>query len=248
MAGSGNVATRLLHAFVESRIFPDFLFSTSESGAHLAAEFKVPLVREIEQIPKVDILLLCWQDKAIEELDYSRFSQDILLCHTAGSLSIEVFGARKRAGVFYPLQTLSKEKEVNFSTVPLCLEAKEEEDLQKLQLLAKTISEDIRILNSDQRKQAHMAAVFVSNFVNYCYKIGYDLLQEKNLDFSLIQPLIQETAEKVMHLDPTEAQTGPARRADKNVISKHLRHLENWPNYQKIYQLISQSIENEYKR
>ncbi|WP_322790497.1 Rossmann-like and DUF2520 domain-containing protein [Tenacibaculum tangerinum] len=148
-------------------------------------------------------------------------------------------------GVFYLLQSFSKDKEVNFNEIPFCLEAENKEDLQLLETLAKSIGKNIYHINSEQRKQLHVAAVFVNNFTNHMYKIGADICNEHRVPFEVLQPLIQETAQKIITLSPEAAQTGPAKRNDQKTIQEHLALLNT--EQKEIYKLITKSIQNHGK-
>ena len=242
IVGSGNVATRLCYAFKDAEVEIVQLLSKSESGESLSELFDIELIASPEEMIKTDVVLLCIKDDALHDNYFSRFDKALFLCHTSGSVGLNVFETRARAGVFYPLQTLSKAKEVEFQNIPLCLEAKQEKDLKTLEILADYISSDVRVINSEERKRIHLAAVFVSNFVNHLYKIAEDLLEDNNLDFDILKPLIAETAEKVQSLNPNQAQTGPALRKDQKIIEKQLKMLGYYPDYQDIYKLISKSI------
>jgi predicted short-subunit dehydrogenase-like oxidoreductase (DUF2520 family) len=246
IGGSGNVATRLLDAFHQASYPASFIFSSSPQAVALGKKFSIPVINNLDQAPEIDVLILSWKDDALYELNLS-IPENILLCHTAGSVPLSIWKDRKRVGVFYPLQTLSADKEVNFSEIPLCLESKMEEDMQTLQVLAKKISTDVRILNSEQRMHAHLAAVFVSNFVNYMYTVASKLMKEQDLNFDILHPLIAETAHKIKHLSPEDAQTGPARRNDRAVMEKHLTLLKYKPELKELYSFISQSINHEFK-
>ena len=164
--------------------------------------------------------------------------------HTSGATSLDVLDAKNRKGVFYPLQTFSKNKEIDFSIVPLCLEAENTFDFRVLETVAKSISNAVFAINSDQRKALHVAAVFVNNFTNHLYHIGKEICGEHQVPFEILRPLIQETAEKINTLDPVDAQTGPAKRNDTNTIAAHLDYLTN-ENQKNIYKLITQSIQDD---
>ena len=129
------------------------------------------------------------------------------------------------------------------SSFKLCLEAENENDYKTLELLAKTISNKVYNISSEQRKSLHVAAVFVSNFVNHMYVIGSDVCETNNVPFEVLQPLIQEVANKITTLSPKDAQTGPALRNDTKTIEKHIEFLKD-SNYQDIYKLLTQSIQN----
>ncbi|MBN2747711.1 MAG: DUF2520 domain-containing protein [Bacteroidales bacterium] len=244
IVGSGNMATRLTKVFIDNGQKPATILSSSESGRRLSATYSVPRISLPSEASHVDLWLVCLRDDLLTPEFASRFPEDVLLCHTAGSLGLDAFGHRKRNGVFYPLQTLSKEREVDFQNIPLCIEATVDSDLTLLEALANRISDDVRRMNSEQRLTAHLAAVFVSNFVNHFYKIGKELLLEKSLDFDLLKPLILETASKVLEISPEKAQTGPAMRNDSKVMEKHLELLKDNSQLAEIYNIISKSIQN----
>ena len=170
--------------------------------------------------------------------------QNRIVVHTSGAASLDVLDTKNRKGVFYPLQTFSKNKEIDFSIIPLCLEAENTFDFRVLETVAKSISNAVFAINSDQRKALHVAAVFVNNFTNHLYHIGKEICGEHQVPFEILRPLIQETAEKINTLDPVDAQTGPAKRNDNNTIAAHLDYLTN-ENQKNIYKLITQSIQDD---
>jgi predicted short-subunit dehydrogenase-like oxidoreductase (DUF2520 family) len=154
---------------------------------------------------------------------------------------MEMLNDKNRKAGFYPLQTFSKNKEINFKEIPICLEAQNETDLQLLKQVAENISDVVLEINSVQRKSLHVSAVFVSNFVNHLYKIGNDICLENNVSFDVLKPLISETANKIMTLSPIDAQTGPAKRKDTTTINSHLSFLTN-ENQKDIYKILTKSI------
>ena len=160
---------------------------------------------------------------------------------------MEALSKRNRKGVFYPLQTFSKNREVNFNTIPICIEAKEEADLELLTNLGNSLSEKVVEIDSDERSKLHLAAVFVNNFVNHLYAIGDDILGNNELSFDLLHPLIEETASKVKTLSPSEVQTGPARRGDQKTIEKHLHLLTEGPESE-LYQQLTESLMKKFDR
>jgi predicted short-subunit dehydrogenase-like oxidoreductase (DUF2520 family) len=150
-------------------------------------------------------------------------------------------------GVFYPFQTFTKEKKVEFDHIPICIEAKTPQNLEILNGLALSISQNIKFFDSNQRQQIHLAAVFVCNFVNHFYTIGEKLLTEKGIDFDILKPLILETASKVIYQSPESSQTGPASRNDRIVMDKHLAMLANDPDLKSLYSLLSERIIQTHK-
>ena len=162
---------------------------------------------------------------------------------TAGSLALSLFeGKTKHYGVFYPMQSFSKERRVDFRQIPIFLEASDGESLDTLRALAVTISDSVYELTTSERKYLHLAAVFACNFANHCYTLAADVLAQHGLPFSVMLPLVDETARKVHQLSPREAQTGPAVRHDETVMAMQSQLLADEPLKQRIYELLSMSI------
>lgn len=224
IVGNGNVATHLHKAFLEI----DSLKVTQINS------------RQLIDIPKADVTIIAVSDDAIAEVS-SKIKNDFVV-HTSGSFPLINLKNENRKGVFYMLQTFSKEKKVDFSEVPFCLEVENNGDYQLLEYLAKSIGKKIYPINSEQRKILHVAAVFVNNFTNHLYKIGNDICLDNNVPFEILKPLIKETAAKIEELAPEKAQTGPAIRSDKKTIKNHLNLLNK--NQQKIYRILTKSIQN----
>jgi predicted short-subunit dehydrogenase-like oxidoreductase (DUF2520 family) len=149
-------------------------------------------------------------------------------------------------GVFYPLQTLSAEREVSLSNVPIFLEANEDKDKRILQHMADSLSGRSHWLDSQKRRQLHLAAIFLNNFTNHLLFLSGERCRELNIDPSMLHPLLEETVAKAIALGPYKAQTGPARRGDSAVIQEHLDIIED-PEQQQIYEAISQSIQSTYE-
>ena len=244
IAGSGHVAFSLAKAFVSKGIVVEKIWSRSEEGRVLAAQTGARFIPSPELFEGGGPVLLCLSDQALQPELFRRFPPGIMLAHTAGSVPLSAFGSRKNVGVFYPLQTFSKNREVDFSRIPFCLEADSESGLEKLQRLASALTGDVRLIDSKQRRQIHLAAVFVSNFVNHLYKIAGDLLHESRVDRSVLFPLMEEVTRKALEMSPADAQTGPALRGDDKILNQHLQMLEKHPDYQVVYKILSQSIKN----
>jgi predicted short-subunit dehydrogenase-like oxidoreductase (DUF2520 family) len=144
----------------------------------------------------------------------------------------------------YPLQTFTKNTKLNYSEIPFLIEANNSRTLNFIKNIASLISENVVETNSEQRKNIHIAAVFACNFTNYLYTIADNLLENQNLSFDLLKPLIKETTRKAIEFKPEQNQTGPAKRKDLNVINKHLKALNQTPDIQKLYKIISDMIIN----
>jgi hypothetical protein len=239
--GSGNVAQHLIQVFSKSsEIELVQVFSRkSESIINLISTDKI--ISDLNKLKPVDLTIISITDTSITEVSKNIPFENSLVVHTSGSVAMKTLDSKNRKGVFYPLQTFSKSKEVNFITIPICLEAENLYDLQLLKTVANTISNSIYYINSEQRNVLHVAAVFVSNFTNHLYQIGDEICKENNLSFDILKPLIQETAHKILFLTPSEAQTGPAKRNDRQTITNHLNFLSD-ENQKEIYKILTKSI------
>ena len=167
-----------------------------------------------------------------------------IVCHTAGSVPLEILKDYfENYGVIYPLQTFSKENSnLDFSIIPVFVEANSKENEVKIKNVATKISNEVGILSSEKRINLHIAAVYACNFANALYGIACDILDDANVSFNVMFPLIQQTLNKLKEMSPSEAQTGPAVRNDLKVIEKHKKWLENMPEEKRIYELITNYI------
>ena len=201
--------------------------------------------RTLEDLPlKADVYVISVKDNALQEVirQATKGREEQLFVHTAGSMPMDVFkGYTNRYGVLYPMQTFSKERQVDFGEIPLFLEASDSETLATLRVLADSVSQHVYELSSEERKYLHLAAVFACNFANHCYALSAEALAHVHLPFDVMLPLIDETARKVHELHPLDAQTGPAVRYDENVIRMQSALIED-PLMREIYERISQSI------
>lgn len=202
--------------------------------------------RTLDGLPlEADVFIIAVKDDALPEV-ISRVAQgreNQLIAHTAGSLPLSLFdGKTKHYGVFYPMQSFSKERRVDFRQIPVFLEASDGESIGTLRALAATISDSVYELTTSERKYLHLAAVFACNFANHCYALAADVLAQHGLPFSVMLPLVDETARKVHQLSPREAQTGPAVRHDETVMAMQSQLLADEPLKQQIYELLSMSI------
>lgn len=195
---------------------------------------------------KADIYIVSVKDAVLETVisQLTHCNPEALYLHTAGSMPMEIWkGKQKNYGVAYPMQTFSKQREVRMEDVPFFIEANTAENLLQLRKIAESLSSKVYEATSAQRKYLHIAAVFACNFSNHMYAICEHLLTAHQLPFETMLPLIDETARKVHELSPIEAQTGPARRYDENVIQRHLDMLkEEEPQLAEIYRLLSLHI------
>jgi predicted short-subunit dehydrogenase-like oxidoreductase (DUF2520 family) len=172
-----------------------------------------------------------------------------ILVHTSGSQPLSALGyaAANNIGVFYPLQTFTKGKKIDFNEVPFFIESEDTETRKVLVAMAKAISKKVHSISSADRKALHVAAVFASNFTNHMLGIAHELLSEHKLSFDLLKPLVSETINKSLALGPRQAQTGPARRGDLEILDRHMEFLENDESIAEIYKVVSQHIVDTYE-
>lgn len=245
--GAGNVASQLVSAFSQSdKINVVQVYNRSILPLE-KLDFKGNKISDIAQLAKADCYIIAVSDDAVSTLSEKIPFKNKLVVHTSGSVSIEDLSTNNRRGVLYPLQTFSKEKKVDFTEIPFCIEAENEGDYQLIEKIARTISHSVYKINSLQRKKLHLAAVFVCNFVNYLYQIGYEISRENGFSFDILKPLIKETAHKIEDAAPKDVQTGPAKRNDQKTMAKHIEMLD-LPEQKQIYQLLSQAIINSHGR
>jgi predicted short-subunit dehydrogenase-like oxidoreductase (DUF2520 family) len=240
--GTGNVATHLFEAYKNSADFKIIQVYNHASKSLQAFKDQVAITTDLDEISPADIYILALKDDILADVCQKMKETDALVVHTSGAVSIEVLSEFKNHGVFYPLQTFSKNKKVDFSEIPICIETNTSANTNTLKDLASEISGKIFPISSEQRKLLHVAAVFVSNFVNFLYTEGEKLCKDNQIPFEILHPLILETASKVTNMSPLEAQTGPAKRNDQKVISSHLELLNE--EQHKIYTLLTLSIQN----
>lgn len=238
--GTGNVAHHLLKTFQKIKdVNVVQVFGRKQSNL-VAFDNDVATTTDFGSLKKADMYLIAVSDDVISMVSGHLKDTDALVVHTSGSANLNEIQA-KRKGVFYPLQTLSKDTAINFKEVPLCLEASNSEDLGVLNSIAAQLSDSVYSINSEKRKSLHLAAVFVNNFTNHFYHIANTICEKENLSFDILNPLIKETIKKVSELSPKLAQTGPAKRNDVITMQNHLDMLSN-SIHKKIYQLVSESI------
>ena len=251
LIGAGNLATQLGLAFYNNGVTICQVYSrTTESAKTLALQLNTEYTSSIEEIQKgADLYIIALSDKAILPfLQQLKEGKDKFV-HTAGSVPLSVFeNYTEKYGVFYPLQTFSKQRPIDFTTIPICIESNDAALQEELLDLAGKISGNVHLINSEERKQLHISAVFTCNFANHMYSIGQQLLRKQNLSFDLLKPLILETAKKVQQLDPLSAQTGPAIRFDEEIINNHQNALKDVPDLQKMYRFVSENIYSMHKK
>lgn len=243
--GAGNIAWHLSKAFIKAGHPVKQVWNrTSEKAIDLALEIGANSIDDLNKLDKeIELIVIAVNDEAIAQVASLIPYQHQLVVHTSGSTSIKVLEAFfPNCGVIYPLQTFSKATDVTFSNIPVCIEGNNAFSKEIILNMASELSLHPQILDSNQRLKLHIAAVFACNFSNHLFAIAQNLLEESDLNFELLKPLIMETANKVMEIMPADAQTGPAKRNDEVTVIKHLEILNNKPEWAELYQKISQDI------
>ncbi|MBR5051791.1 MAG: DUF2520 domain-containing protein [Bacteroidaceae bacterium] len=236
-----------------SRTYRTVLIGAGNVASFLKANIKSPFEvtcvggrqRKCPIPTDADLYIIAISDRAIPSVAEELIDVEGLVVHTAGSVPMNVL-SQKRRGVLYPLQTISKKRELPAEKVPFYIEAAQKEDLELLRLLAESMGSKAEHMTSEKRKYLHLAAVFCCNFVNRLYGITADLLEAHSIPFSAMLPLIKETADKVENLTPHQAQTGPAVRWDEEVMSQQMALLDD--EQRQLYQLLSKSIHDDKLR
>lgn len=249
--GAGNVATHMAKALHAKGITIDGIYNRSLKAAVELADLVNSKAYTIEQLSTIqsDLLILSLSDKAIADVLEKIQSDYTIVVHTSGSIGIDILNGKfPSTGVFYPLQTFSKNVELNFDEIPLCIEGSSEQVVSLLKNLAHLLTQHVYLIDSVQRQQIHLAAVFACNFVNLMYTISEQILAEKDIPFDILKPLISETARKVQQSSPWVVQTGPAVRNDKNVLEKHADLLTFKPELRSVYKQLSNHIIKFYKK
>lgn len=248
--GSGNVATHLARALFEAGHTILQIWSRSPGHASDLARRvgAAPLTDTGKISPDADLYIFSVKDDALPEVIGRMPETGGVWVHTAGSLSMELFASRKADyGVFYPLQTFSRNREPSFDVIPLFIEGSNPETEAMLEALAASLSRCVYRMPGEKRMRLHLAAVFACNFVNHLYALSAEIIEKEGIPFEVLLPLIGETAAKVTDMAPVAAQTGPAIRGDESVMRKHLALIGD-ARSREIYRLLSESIAELTKR
>lgn len=250
IVGSGRLARQLANAFFSAGIVVSQIYARNSGMAQrIANQIGAQAVNDIHAI-KTDTTccVLAVSDDAIAAVSEALPSIEGLVVHTSGFRGFqEIHSKHAHRGVFYPLQTFTHGRDADFHSIPFFVEAEHDADQSFLLELGNKLSDKVMVSRLFERQRLHLAAVFVSNFTNALYVIGKDLLEAENLDFSLLHPLILETASKAIALNPHEGQTGPARRNDAGTIREHVKMLYKNQEAAEVYKLFTSIIQNKYK-
>ncbi len=250
--GSGNLAWHLAPALDNAGHVVREVFSPNPKHASALTErlYQAVVKDSVDfSASKSSLFIVGTPDEAIRQVVMDIVLPDeAILVHCSGSqpLTDLDFAAATHTGVFYPLQTFSKAKRVDFRTIPIFVECLSDEGRNKLIGIARAISNQVRPISSEERLALHVAAVFASNFPNHLLAISKSILKPNNLEFEWLKPLIQETVTKSLAIGPENAQTGPAARGDMEVLDRHMAFLQSDEKLAQLYQLLSQHIVDAY--
>ena len=203
------------------------------------------IVNDLAALKYADLFIAAVSDDALTEL-CEKLPAEFCVVHTSGTVGMDALASHSKRGVFYPLQSFSKEHSVSFDEIPLCLEANNPETMALLEEIAGKLSNKVMHISSEQRLKLHLGAVLVNNFTNHLYALSKMYLEQKGLPFDLLHPLMEETTKKAIAIGPESAQTGPAKRGDLATINRHLTLLEEGQ-LKEIYNLLSDSIKEHSK-
>ncbi len=239
--GTGNLGTQLCMHFERSNNVE--LVGYFNKNSRTIASLKAPLLENFNTIPACDFILICTPDDTIASIS-ALFITNAIVLHTSGSVSIDAVSNHKNHGVFYLPQSFSSTRTPVFEDITICMESSSASVLKKIETLGSSLSRKRKLLNSSQRKNLHLAAVFANNFVNHCYYKTEQLLKKDHLELEILEPLLRETLEKALFMGPYLAQTGPAKRADYQTLKTHKKMLQATD--RTIYEAITNSILNSY--
>lgn len=250
-AGAGRVASALCKEFFDSGLKIDKIASITESYGRLLADVCGAFWSSDLQFPdSTDVIIIAVPDhKLAGILSKLKFNPGTLVVHTAGSFGMDVFPSNiTHKGIFYPLQTFSKDRKISFTDLPFLLESSDDESSVILKNLAESIGGKAYFVDAERRKMLHLAAVFVCNFTNHLLTVGQEIAKKAGFSLEVLEPLIKETVSKALESGPENSQTGPAVRNDHNTIEKHMELLSFSPELQRLYDDMTSSIINYYKK
>lgn len=252
LIGTGNVAHHIAGSFVknaEVKLVQVFNHRLTKQAKDFAGSIQVPVVSTYNKLEQqADVYILCVRDSALAEVagELAALKLRGIVLHTSGSVSMDVLKqASPETGVYYPLQTFSKNSPVDWKCTPLLVEASSAATLKRVMKLANSVSGMVKAVDSETRLKLHLAAVFACNFTNALYAAAFEYVGE-NLSFKdaeLLWPIMQSSFNKVIYnSQPKQAQTGPAMRNDRTVMDKHLALLKSDKRLKDIYKLLSDLI------
>jgi len=242
--GTGRVAKQLFNVFQKSSLSEVSLVLGRSKEALLAfgnvktsTNWTLPIAE--------NLILIAVSDNAVNAVSSKLICPNAVVCHVSGTVPLKSLKAHFNSGVFYPLQTFGSNSPLSFKAIPILIEATDKKTELFLKNIASDISERVQILNSEKRKNLHLAAVWVNNFSTFLFGEAQEYCKNKSIDFTLLEPLIRQTIENTIELGAHKAQTGPARRGDSTTLAAHLTMLES-DLHKNIYKTLSNAIGEKY--
>lgn len=246
LIGSGNLAEALAASLARKGLLRQLYARNTARAEEIAVRAGVAWTDDPHRIERADLYLIAVSDKAVAEVAAALpLPSGAVVAHTAGSVPLDALPAAKypRRAVFYPFQTFTAGRRIDFGEIPIFYEGSDEEVGRTVAELAGRLSRKVYAADSEQRRRVHLAGVFANNFANALFGIGAHILREAGLPEELLRPLLLETAAKAASAaDPAEVQTGPAVRGDAEVQRAHLALLDGRVRLQNIYKTLSEEI------
>jgi len=255
LLGAGNVGFHLGKKLNEVGVEIEQIFSRKKTNAkRLAKIVGSDFTNNIAEISsEANLYIIAVPDNAIPKVAASLskiIPSSKLVVHTSGATPSTILSPYfKSYGIFYPLQTFSIEREIEFNTIPICVDSNLKKHRISLEKLGKRISQNVHLVNDKERAILHVTAVFVNNFSNNLFTIGEKITKKEKLPFDILKPLIQETVLKIANHSPNDMQTGPAKRGDKKTLERHLKYLKkNFPEFVEVYEVMTNSIYSNFNK
>lgn len=249
--GAGKLAGRLMTAFSHAGFkIKQVISRGGDNGRELARLYRSSYSNRLSELnPDIDFLVIAVPDSVIHDVVDKMPGIEGVTVHTSGAVSIDVFkGLARRYGVFYPLQTFSDSREVDFSNIPVFIEASDEKSLSLIRDISGEISKKIYEINSERRALLHLSAVFANNFTNHLLAVSSDIVKQTGLQKEVLYELVKETINKSFEMEPADSQTGPAIRGDDLTIKKHLNLLSFSDELSQLYICLTRSIQNYHSK
>ena len=222
LIGTGNVAIALAREIRNHQTLSLVQLIGRDQNKLPKDLIDVPFSKQFNALPTCDVVLIAVSDQAIQQVSSQLPLTDAVVVHTSGASSLDLLSKHKHRGVFYPLQTFSKQQQLNWSEIPILWEGNNKQVNEKLETLSQLLSPLAILSDEKQRLSMHLAAVVVNNFTNHLYAEAHRFCKSKQLNFELLTPLIEATTRKIKQLVPRESQTGPAARGDTQTIQRHM--------------------------
>lgn len=221
LIGTGNVATALAREIRKHELLTLVKLIGRDQNKLPKDLISVPFSNQFNALHSCDMILIAVSDHSIQEVSNQLPLTDAIVAHTSGASSMDLLSNHKHRGVFYPLQTFSKQQPLSWSEIPILWEGNKKLVDEKLETLSQLLSPLAVQSDEKQRLSMHLAAVVVNNFTNHLYAEAHRFCKSKHVNFDLLVPLIEETTRKIKQLNPRESQTGPASRGDTQTIQRH---------------------------